>query len=178
MQGHKETEGKLEYELDWDFIQAMAERMQLNKGKYEPYNWQKPMDVDKLKQALFRHTIDVMRGVYDDTSELDHLSAIACNAMMLWYQLKCYRPSVVYSEVNKPTITPRHGVVFDSEDIPLKSQWIEKETVGISPVEVQSMERIGEYGIVNVKYINGRGSSMCYKISGFLRIYEPYVKVD
>ena len=87
-QGHKETEGKLEYELDWDFVQAMAERMQLNKGKYEPYNWQKPMDVDKLKQALFRHTIDVMRGIYDDTTELDHLPAIACNAMMLWYQLK------------------------------------------------------------------------------------------
>ena len=90
MQGHKETEGKLEYELDWDFIQAMAERMQLNKGKYEPNNWQKPMDVDKLKQALFRHTIDVMRGIYDDTTELDHLPAIACNAMMLWYQLKHY----------------------------------------------------------------------------------------
>lgn len=93
-QGHKETEGKLEYELDWDFIQAMAKRMQLNKGKYEPYNWQKPMDVDKLKQALLRHTVEVMKGNYDDTIKLDHLSAIACNAMMLCYQLKHSEPQI------------------------------------------------------------------------------------
>ena len=87
-QGVKESEGKLEYEFDWSFIDAMAQRMQLNKGKYEPYNWQKPMDVDKLKQALFRHTISVMKGIYNDTNELDHLPAIADNAMMIWYQLK------------------------------------------------------------------------------------------
>lgn len=87
--GYKEYENKLSYELDWDFIEAMAKRMQKGGQKYSPYNWKKPLDPEKLKQALFRHTIDIMRGVYnDDGSELGHIEALADNAMMLWYQLK------------------------------------------------------------------------------------------
>jgi hypothetical protein len=39
----------------------MAKRMSQNKGKYPPYNRQKPMDIEELKQALFRHTIEVMK---------------------------------------------------------------------------------------------------------------------
>jgi hypothetical protein len=87
--GVKETEGKLNYELDWEFIQQMAERMSQNKGKYEPYNWKKPMDVEKLKQSLFRHVIEVMKGNYsDDGREFGHLESIALNSMMINYQLK------------------------------------------------------------------------------------------
>ena len=89
MEGVKETEGKLNYELDWEFIQQLAERMNQNKGKYEPYNWTKPMDVEKLKQSLFRHVIEVMKGNYlDDGREFGHLESIALNAMMINYQLK------------------------------------------------------------------------------------------
>lgn len=88
MTGVKEFEGKLPYELDWRYIEAMARRMQANKGKYEPYNWKKPMSVENLKQALMRHVVEVMEGNYNDTEELDHLTAISCNAMMIWYQLK------------------------------------------------------------------------------------------
>jgi hypothetical protein len=88
-EGIKETEGKLNYELDWDFIQQLAERMSQNKGKYEPYNWVKPMDVEKLKQSLFRHVIEVMKGNYsDDGREFGHWESIALNAMMINYQLK------------------------------------------------------------------------------------------
>jgi len=87
--GKKELEGKLNYELDWEFITQMAEKMSLNKGKYEPYNWQKPIDVELLKQSLFRHVIEVMKGNYvDDNRELGHLESIALNAMMINYQLK------------------------------------------------------------------------------------------
>lgn len=86
--GHKETIDKLEYELDFEFITQMAERMQSNKGKYEPYNWQKSMDVEKLKQALFRHVIEIMKGKYEDDGRLmGHIEAIACNAMMINCQL-------------------------------------------------------------------------------------------
>ena len=89
MEGIKESEGKLNYELDWGFIQQIAERMSQNKGKYEPYNWTKPMDVEKLKQSLFRHVIEVMKGNYlDDGREFGHLESIALNAMMINYQLK------------------------------------------------------------------------------------------
>ena len=87
--GVKETEGKLNYEIDWQFIQQLAERMSQNKGKYEPYNWTKPMDVEKLKQSLFRHVIEVMKGNYsDDGREFGHLESIALNAMMINHQLK------------------------------------------------------------------------------------------
>ena len=89
LQGVKESEGKLNYELDWGFIQQMAERMNQNKGKYKPYNWKRPMEIEKLKQSLFRHVIEVMKGNYsDDGREFGHFESIALNAMMINYQLK------------------------------------------------------------------------------------------
>jgi len=87
-QGIKETEGKLHYEIDWAFIEAMAKRMAINKGKYPPENWKKPMDTANLTQPLTRHFVEVMKGNYNDETELGHIEALACNAMMLWYQIK------------------------------------------------------------------------------------------
>jgi len=90
----KETEGKLFYELDFEFIKQMAERMQSNKdnSKYEMWNWQKPMTpkgIENLKQAMWRHIIAVMQGEFeDDGREFGHLEAISNNAMMINYQLK------------------------------------------------------------------------------------------
>lgn len=83
----KESDWKLSYELDWYFIEAMAKRMSQNKWKYPPYNRQKPMDIEELKQALFRHTIEVMNWNYTDIEDNDHLQAIALNAMFIYYQL-------------------------------------------------------------------------------------------
>ena len=89
IEGVKQTEGKLNYELDWGFIQQMAERMGQNKGKYEPYNWTLKMDVEKLKQSLLRHVIEVMKGDYtDDNRQYGHLESIALNALFINYQLK------------------------------------------------------------------------------------------
>ena len=86
---YKETEGKLHYELDFEFITQMAERMASNKGKYEPYNWQKLDNIDDLKQSLFRHVLEIMNGNYeDDNREFGHLEAVAINAMFINYQLK------------------------------------------------------------------------------------------
>lgn len=92
--GKKETEGKLFYELDFEFIKQMAERMQSNKdnSKYELWNWKKPMTptgIEELKQAMWRHIIAVMSGeLVDDGREFGHLEAISNNAMMINYQLK------------------------------------------------------------------------------------------
>ena len=87
--GKKEENGKLNYELDWEFIEQLAKRMSQNKGKYEPYNWTRPMNVEKLKQSLFRHVIEVMKGNYsDDGDKFGHLLAISLNGMMINYQLK------------------------------------------------------------------------------------------
>lgn len=87
--GVKESQGKLSYELDFEFITQMAERMDANKGKYEPYNWQKPIDAAGLHRALARHFFQVMRGNYEDEGrDFGHLEALALNAMMINYQLK------------------------------------------------------------------------------------------
>ncbi len=86
--GHKESNGKQEFELDWDFIESMAKRMAKNKTKYGRDNWKKPMDIESLKQALFRHCFEIMKGNYpDDGDALGHLPAIALNAMFLFFQV-------------------------------------------------------------------------------------------
>lgn len=89
--GHKEDEGKLFYELDWEFIEQMAQRMQSNKsnGKYERWNWMRPIDPEKLKQPSIRHMVEIMKGNYeDDGRPYGHLEALACNMMMLSRALK------------------------------------------------------------------------------------------
>lgn len=91
----KESDNKLSYELDRYFIEAMAKRMDQHKGKYPPYNRQKPMDVQKLKEALNRHNVEIQKGNYDDEDKYDHLSAIACNAMFIYYQLKNHESTII-----------------------------------------------------------------------------------
>ena len=86
--GIKETTNKLTYDIDFDFIQRMAGRMQRNKDKYPIGNWKKNIDIEELKQALFRHTMEIMQGNYDDEQYYGHLVAVACNAFMITYQLK------------------------------------------------------------------------------------------
>lgn len=90
--GIKESKDKLFYELDWEFIEMMAKRMAENKGdKYPRFNWKSPLDVEELNQALIRHFIEVQKGNYhDDGNVYGHLTALACNAMMMIYQLKSY----------------------------------------------------------------------------------------
>jgi hypothetical protein len=48
------------------------------------------MEVEQLKQALFRHSLEIMKGNYHDEDKLDHLDAIALNAMFIKYQIKHY----------------------------------------------------------------------------------------
>jgi hypothetical protein len=85
--GKKEANGKQEFELDWEFIESMAKRMAKNKVKYGKDNWKRPMDIEALKQALFRHVLEVMKGNYNDEGKLDHFDAIALNCMFIRYQL-------------------------------------------------------------------------------------------
>jgi len=87
MEGTKEIEGKLDYELSWEFIEGLAKRMAMNKGKYEPYNWKKPMNVEKLKQALTRHFMEIMKGNYSDEQENGHFYGVVANCMMILHQL-------------------------------------------------------------------------------------------
>jgi len=85
----KQTIGKLHYELEWTFIEDMAKRMAKNKGKYGLYSYREPIEIDKLTNALMRHTIEVMKGNYEDEGDkLGHLDAIAVNAMIIKYQLE------------------------------------------------------------------------------------------
>ncbi len=88
MEGIKEDEEKLYYELDWEFVEGMAKRMQTNKGKYPKWNWMKGIDVDKLNQAMTRHFIEIQKGNLSDEQKFGHYYALACNSMMIIHQLK------------------------------------------------------------------------------------------
>lgn len=88
MSGIKETKDKLIYDIDFKYITGMAERMQMNRDKYPVDNWKKPIDVTSLKQALFRHIIEIMNDNYSDEQEFGHLYAVGCNAFMIIEQLR------------------------------------------------------------------------------------------
>jgi len=80
--GIKENNKKMSVELDWEFIEAMAKRMDSNKDQYPRGNWKEPIDVELLEDALMRHWFAYKRG---EKSE-NHLVAIALNAMMIDFQ--------------------------------------------------------------------------------------------
>lgn len=85
----KEKEGKLSYkEIYIPFIDAMAERMNKNKIKYPEDNFLKKLDINDLLDALQRH-LNKIRHNYenDDETKEEHISALGCNAMMLYAQL-------------------------------------------------------------------------------------------
>lgn len=87
--GYKETTNKQHIEYDWDFLESQMKRISKNKSKYPPYNWMKPIDINTLKDALFRHTLSIMKDEYTDEGvEFDHLAAVALNAMFIYRQLK------------------------------------------------------------------------------------------
>jgi hypothetical protein len=88
MEGIKEKEEKLIYDIDFGYVKGMAERMQLNRGKYLVGNWQKEIQVEDLKQAMFRHIIEIMMNNYHDEQSYGHLFAVGCNAFMILEQLK------------------------------------------------------------------------------------------
>ncbi len=92
----KITIGKLNYELSWEFITLLAERMQKGKEKYVPYSWKNPTDVENLKQALFRHVLEIMKCNYeDDGQKYGHLAAATANLMMIFHQLKSSQKELV-----------------------------------------------------------------------------------
>ena len=88
MSGYKESANKLIYDIDFDYITGMAERMQLNRDKYQVGNWKQKLDIEGLKQALFRHVIEIMKDNYSDEQKFGHLFAVGCNAFMIIEQLK------------------------------------------------------------------------------------------
>ena len=120
---YKETEGKLFYELDFEFIKQMAERMASNKGKYEPYNWQKLDNIEDLKQSLFRHVLEIMNCNYeDDNRAKGHLEAVAINAMFINYQLN--RNDV--SPSTKINTTDSNGLLPEDNYKKMIEQWKNK----------------------------------------------------
>jgi|SRR6478609_10286640 len=85
----KITENKLNYELDWEFVTLLAQRMQKGKEKYLPYTWKNPTNIEDLKQALFRHVLEIMKSNYlDDGQKYGHIAAATANLMMIFYQLE------------------------------------------------------------------------------------------
>ncbi len=97
-QGVKESEGKISYqEINWDFVTAMAQRLNVNKTKYPVGNWKKEINLQEIEDALVRHVIKLVNPNPNDTNDtddtddpensLDHLAAIGVNCQILYYHL-------------------------------------------------------------------------------------------
>lgn len=91
-QGLKQSEGKLMVqELYWPFIEQMARVMTINKEKYPPKNYLKPMDKEELLAAAQRHQLSMWLGEeIDPTDGQPHAVKVATNMMMYYCQLKLY----------------------------------------------------------------------------------------
>jgi hypothetical protein len=88
--GKKENKNKIDYsEIDWDIIDLIANRFNDNKHKYPKGNMLKPIDEKELLMALFRHWKKMIQPIEGDEETFeDHLSAILCNAQMIYQQRK------------------------------------------------------------------------------------------
>lgn len=88
--GTKEHKGKISYqEIDWDFITAIAKRVNRNKDKYGFNNWKNSMDLGLIQDAMLRHLISVINPDPEDPESVqDHLAAIGFNAQILYYHDK------------------------------------------------------------------------------------------
>jgi hypothetical protein len=92
----KDNLNKTSYlEIDPAFIKIMADRMSGNKDKYEPFNWQKDISMFDLLNSMQRHLDDLkmlslgrmpIHNLEENPS--DHLAGLACNAMIINYQLE------------------------------------------------------------------------------------------
>lgn len=90
--GLKQSEGKLMVqELYWPFIEQMARVMTINKEKYPPKNYMKPMDKEELLAAAQRHQLSIWLGEeIDPTDGQPHAVKVATNMMMYYCQFKLY----------------------------------------------------------------------------------------
>lgn len=89
-EGKKENNGKIDYsEVDFDILDLMANRFNANKHKYPHGNMLKPIEEKQLLFALFRHLKKMIQPIDSDPETFEeHLSAILCNAQMVYQQRK------------------------------------------------------------------------------------------
>jgi len=89
-EAYKENNGKIDYsEIDFDIIDLMARRFNVNKHKYQKGNMLKPIDENQLLMALYRHWRKMFQPVPNDEETFEeHLAAILCNAQMIYQQRK------------------------------------------------------------------------------------------
>ena len=89
-EAYKENNGKIDYsEIDFDIIDLMARRFNVNKHKYSKGNMLKPIDENQLLMALYRHWRKMFQPIPNDEETFEeHLAAILCNAQMIYQQRK------------------------------------------------------------------------------------------
>jgi hypothetical protein len=70
-----------------EFTESIAKVLTIGAKKYEPYNWQRDLDTDRIISALHRHLNAYQRGEkLDPETGESHLTHKAANTMFLfWY---------------------------------------------------------------------------------------------
>lgn len=83
----KYDEDKLRYDLiDVSFEEEIAKVLTAGAKKYGPNNWQNLKDAEnRYYAALRRHLAEWRKGLDKDDDGINHLAAIACNAMFLYH---------------------------------------------------------------------------------------------
>ena len=83
--GIKKDEGKNRLELvPPEAILAIGEILTYGASKYEDRNWEKGMDLDRLRGATQRHLMaDAMGDELDDESGMPHLEHALCDIAMM-----------------------------------------------------------------------------------------------
>lgn len=88
--GIKETDGKLDYsDIDLDILDLMANRYTANRHKYQKGNLFKPIEIDSLLWATFRHLKKMIQPIENDPETFEeHLAAGLCNLNAVYIQTK------------------------------------------------------------------------------------------
>lgn len=81
------NEGKLKWSyIDFKSLESMVRVMMKGAEKYEPFNWQKGLDLNEVLESLARHLFALMRGeINDPESGEHHMAHVMCNAMFWEY---------------------------------------------------------------------------------------------
>jgi len=79
--------------VDPNFLEALAQHMQIGLKKYKRGNWQLDLNPERILNAEKRHSNAIAKNeVIDKETGTHHSIAIAANAMMLYWAEKHGKP--------------------------------------------------------------------------------------
>lgn len=81
------NEGKPKWSyVHFESLEPMIRVLEFGAKKYEPFNWQKGLDLKEILESMQRHLAKLMDGEENDKETgISHIGHIQCNAMFYNY---------------------------------------------------------------------------------------------